>query len=103
MADRLWGGSILGSRGLTMKNNGRAQLSIILLTLNEEHHMPGVLKNICGWAEEVFIVDSLSTDRTVDIAFEYGVKIVYQFRRSVELGTGEPANYNTLDTETRSR
>ena len=51
-------------------------LTVLMLTLNEEYHLPGVLDNIQDWAEDVFIVDSLSTDRTVDIALERGVKIV---------------------------
>lgn len=61
-----------------MTNNTEILLpvTVILLTLNEEHHLPGVLENISGWAEEVFVVDSLSTDRTVDIALEHGVGIV---------------------------
>ena len=29
-----------------------------------------------GWAEEIFIVDSLSTDRTVDIALKRGINII---------------------------
>jgi len=51
-------------------------VTVILLTLNEAHHLPDALRNVAGWAEEVFIVDSLSTDRTVDIALEHGARIV---------------------------
>lgn len=51
-------------------------IAVIMLTLNEEYHLPGAIENVKGWAEEIFIVDSLSTDRTVDIALEYGAKIV---------------------------
>jgi glycosyltransferase involved in cell wall biosynthesis len=47
-----------------------------MLTLNEEFHLPGAIKNVKDWAEEIFIVDSCSTDKTVDIALEQGVKIV---------------------------
>jgi len=47
-----------------------------MLTLNEEYHLPEAIENVQPWAEDVFIVDSLSTDRTVDIALEYGIKIV---------------------------
>ncbi len=38
--------------------------------------MPGAIENVKPWAEEILIVDSCSTDRTVDIALEQGVKIV---------------------------
>ena len=51
-------------------------LSVIILTYNEEIHLERLLKNIAGWAEEVFIVDSYSTDKTLEIAKKYGCKIV---------------------------
>jgi glycosyltransferase involved in cell wall biosynthesis len=43
-------------------------VSVIILTFNEEINLPAALDSVKGWAEEVFIVDSYSTDRTVDIA-----------------------------------
>lgn len=56
-------------------------VTAIMLTLNEEHHLPGAIENVKPWVEEIFIVDSCSTDRTVDIALNHGVKIVQrQFR-----------------------
>lgn len=54
----------------------KVPVSVIMLTLNEEFHLPGALENVKDWAEEIFIVDSCSTDNTVDIALENGVKIV---------------------------
>ena len=51
-------------------------ITIVMLTLNEEFNLPGVLENVKEWAGEIFIVDSCSTDRTVDIALEHGAKIV---------------------------
>ena len=51
-------------------------ITVLILTLNEEYHLPGILDNIQDWAQDVFIVDSLSTDRTIDIALERGVKVV---------------------------
>ncbi|MBN2294578.1 MAG: glycosyltransferase family 2 protein [Pirellulales bacterium] len=47
-----------------------------MLTLNEEFNLPGAIESVKDWAEEIFIVDSCSTDRTVDIALENGVGIV---------------------------
>jgi glycosyltransferase involved in cell wall biosynthesis len=57
-------------------NVKKTPLTVIMLTLNEEFHLPGVLDNIKDWAEDVFILDSCSTDKTVDIALDYEVKIV---------------------------
>lgn len=51
-------------------------VSVIILTLNEEIHIERLLKNIANWADEVFIVDSFSTDKTLEIAKQYGVKII---------------------------
>jgi glycosyltransferase involved in cell wall biosynthesis len=51
-------------------------VTVIMLTLNEEYNLPGAIENVKDWAEEVFIVDSCSTDKTVDIALEHEVKIV---------------------------
>jgi glycosyltransferase involved in cell wall biosynthesis len=48
-------------------------LSVIILTFNEEANLPAALDSVKGWADEVFVVDSYSTDRTVDIALERGV------------------------------
>ncbi len=54
----------------------RPPLTVIILTYNEEIHLERSLKNICDWCDEVFIVDSFSTDKTLEIARKYGVKIV---------------------------
>ena len=55
---------------------GHAPVAVILISLNEGHNMEGVLKNLKDWAQEVFLVDSYSKDDTVDIALQYGVKVV---------------------------
>jgi glycosyltransferase involved in cell wall biosynthesis len=52
-------------------------LSVIILTYNEEIHIRRCIENIRSIAKDVFIVDSFSTDRTVDIAESLGAK-VYQ-------------------------
>jgi glycosyltransferase involved in cell wall biosynthesis len=51
-------------------------ITVIMLTLNEEYNLPGAIENVKDWVEEIFIVDSCSTDKTVDIALEHEVKIV---------------------------
>ncbi len=54
-------------------------LSVIILTFNEEANLTAALDSVRGWAKEVFVVDSYSTDRTVDIALERaadGVRVV---------------------------
>src|SRR2546429_3197295 len=52
------------------------RLSACLITLNEEHNLPRVLNSIQGIAEEIVVVDCGSDDRTLDIAREYGAKVL---------------------------
>ena len=51
-------------------------LSIIIPTHNEELNLPDCLRSLAGWADEVWIVDSYSTDRTLEIAREFGAQVV---------------------------
>jgi glycosyltransferase involved in cell wall biosynthesis len=54
-------------------------VAVIILTFNEEANLAAALDSVKGWAEEVFVVDSFSTDRTVEIALERakdGVRVV---------------------------
>jgi hypothetical protein len=55
---------------------GVAPVSVVMLALNEAHNMEAVLDNLRGWARAVFLVDSYSRDRTVDIALDRGVHVV---------------------------
>ena len=52
-------------------------ISVIILTYNEEIHIERCLNNAKKFAKEIFIVDSFSTDKTVEIAERLGAK-VYQ-------------------------
>ncbi|MDW7981529.1 MAG: glycosyltransferase [Thermomicrobium sp.] len=51
-------------------------LTIIVLTLNEERHLPDCLQSVRGLARQVLVVDSGSTDRTVEIARAAGAEVV---------------------------
>lgn len=50
-------------------------ISVIIITYNEEKNIEECLKSACGWIDEIFIVDSYSTDRTLEIARGYTDKI----------------------------
>jgi len=54
----------------------RAPVSILIPTFNEEANIAQCLSSVLGWADEVFVVDSFSTDRTVEIAKEMGTTVV---------------------------
>lgn len=55
---------------------GSAPVAVVMISFNEAHNLPDVLDNITGWAREVFLVDSFSTDETVDLALARGVTVV---------------------------
>jgi glycosyltransferase involved in cell wall biosynthesis len=55
---------------------GSAPVAVIMISLNEAHNMDEVCRNLKGWAQEVYLVDSYSRDGTVDIALSHGVKVV---------------------------
>lgn len=46
-------------------------ISAIILTFNEEMHIKRCLDNISSIVKEVFIIDSFSTDKTLEIVKEY--------------------------------
>src|SRR5258706_7154445 len=48
------------------------RLSVCIITLNEEENLPRALASLKEIADEVVVVDSGSTDRTSEIAREYG-------------------------------
>lgn len=51
-------------------------VSVIILTFNEELHIRRCLENVRSVAQQVFVVDSFSKDKTVDIATELGAEVV---------------------------
>ena len=58
-----------------------ADLTAIVLTKDEEKNLPGCLSSLRGFASRVVVVDSGSTDRTVEIARAYGADVlVHTFR-----------------------
>jgi glycosyltransferase involved in cell wall biosynthesis len=54
------------------------KLSVVVITLNEEKNLKRCLDSVKNVADEILIVDSLSTDNTVKIAEGYGAKIILQ-------------------------
>jgi glycosyltransferase involved in cell wall biosynthesis len=52
-----------------------APLSVLVPTLDEELNLPECLDSV-DWADEIFVVDSFSQDRTVEIAKSHGAHVV---------------------------
>ena len=50
-------------------------LSAIVITRNEAHNLHDCLQSMQGLADEIIVVDSQSTDATVNIALQHGAKV----------------------------
>jgi len=73
-------------------------LSVILITRNEEANLRDCLTSLGGLAQQVVVVDTASTDRTIEIATEWGATLSQpadwpgfgpQKNRALDLATGE--------------
>lgn len=51
-------------------------VSVLILAYNEEKNLPACLESVAGQAAEIVVVDSGSTDRTPDIAKQFGARVV---------------------------
>jgi glycosyltransferase involved in cell wall biosynthesis len=56
--------------------NPESRIAVVILTLNEETNLPRALQSVRNWADEIHVLDSFSTDRTVEIAREAGCVVV---------------------------
>ncbi len=55
-----------------MKKN---QISVVVITKNEENNIDECLGSVHGWADEIILVDDESTDKTIELAKKYTDKI----------------------------
>ena len=53
----------------------KPKISVAIITYNEEQNLPDCFQSI-RWADEVIVVDDASTDRTREIAREFGAKVI---------------------------
>lgn len=62
-----------------------SSLSFIILTYNEAKHIERCIKSVEGVADEIWVVDSFSTDDTCAIAERLGAKVVqHEFRNQAQ-------------------
>ena len=55
-----------------------AQLSVVIITFNEEKNIGRCLESVKAVADEIVVVDSLSTDKTKEIALSHGAVVMEQ-------------------------
>jgi glycosyltransferase involved in cell wall biosynthesis len=53
------------------------KISAVIVAFNEEEKIAGAVRSL-EWADEIIVVDSLSTDRTMEIAESCGAKVISQ-------------------------
>lgn len=73
------GGKTVPSKEKDYLGGSQVSVAVVILTFNEEDNITRALESVRGWAQEVFVVDSFSTDRTVDLALGRcadGVRVV---------------------------
>ena len=67
------------------------QLSIVIITHNEEENILRCLDSVKNLSDEIIVIDSMSTDHTPDICREYGCRVIsHEF-----LGYGQQKQYGT--------
>ncbi len=82
------------------------RLSVVVITLNEEKRIERCLRSV-RWADEVVVVDSFSSDRTVELAAKHADRVVQheydgdipQRERGFALTTGSWLLYVDADEE----
>lgn len=57
--------------------DNKSKISVCVISFNEERNIEECLKSV-AWADEIIMVDSFSTDRTIEIAKQYTSKIFLQ-------------------------
>ncbi len=57
-------------------SRARLPVTVIVLTRDEERNLPGCLASVSGWAGQILVVDSGSTDRTREVAAGFGATVV---------------------------
>jgi len=60
-----------------VKLNPDQKLSLCMIVKNEEKYLADALKSVQGVVDEIIVVDTGSTDRTVEIAREFGSKVFF--------------------------
>lgn len=56
----------------------KKDISVVIITLNEEQRLEDCLRSVLSISDDIVVIDSGSTDRTVEIAQKYTSKVYHQ-------------------------
>jgi len=74
------------------------EVSLCMIVKNEQSYLPGCLNSIKDVVDEIIIVDTGSTDKTVEIAESFGAKIYYfDWNNNFSVARNESLKYATKD------
>jgi glycosyltransferase involved in cell wall biosynthesis len=63
-------------------------LSVVIITFNEQRNIGRCIDSIKSIADEIVVIDSFSTDETVNIAVQKGARVVqHKFEGHIEQKT----------------
>lgn len=81
--------------GIIPYENGRWKVSVCIIAYNEERNIGDCLESV-KWADEIILLDSYSTDRTVEIARQYTAQVFQApwegFSRNKNICIGKASN-----------
>jgi glycosyltransferase involved in cell wall biosynthesis len=77
----------------------KSDLTIILLTYNEQHNIPELMSNLEGLDANIFVVDSFSTDQTIPLLDRAGITYVQHVFGNYSLQRNWAQQNNPYNTE----
>ncbi|MBN1870609.1 MAG: glycosyltransferase family 2 protein [Candidatus Omnitrophica bacterium] len=54
----------------------RAPVTVVILAKNEQANIEACLKSVCGWADEIIVIDDESADNTAKLASRYADRVI---------------------------
>ena len=84
---------------MTEDNRGPVDVTVIILTLNEELNLPHAIESVRGWARRILVLDSQSTDETVAIARRMGCDVAQRDFDTYSGQRNHALHELSLDTE----
>ncbi len=84
--------------GRAKRPDGQPTISLCMIVKNEERRLPDALKSAQPWVDEIIVVDTGSTDRTVEIAESFGAKVYHHpWQHSFSIHRNQSISYATGD------